>query len=134
MPSALLRRDREPGLAAIKDLAAEFGTSLTAAAVRFVEENKENCLVVFSENGRVLWWRGKDGSVGLWIEPRRKIHQDSAAWECFYDGVGTTGMRRVPTAAWFQNLRFGKHMEVYEQSMRLGRQPAVLTLLWILED
>lgn len=139
MPSSLLRpmcRSVEPRLAAIKDLAEQFGTSLTAAAVRFVEENKENCTVVFSEHGKVNWWRAKDkdSASGLWIDPMQKIHQDSAAWECFHDGIATTKMQRVPTDAWFQNLRYIKRMELYEQSMTLGNYPAVLSLLWVLED
>jgi len=75
-------RSVEPGLGAIKDLAAKFGTSLTSTAVRFVEENKESCIVVFSENGKVTWWRAKESSPGTWIDSHQKILQDSAAWEC----------------------------------------------------
>jgi len=139
MPSSLLRplcRSVEPSLAAIRDIAEKFGTTLTATAVRFVEENKEYCLIVFSENSKVTWWRAKDkeSSSELWIDPRQKIHQDSAAWECFHDGAVVTKMQRVPTDAWFQNLRYTKRMEVYEQSMKLGNHLAVLTLLWILEE
>lgn len=133
MPTVLFRpmcRTVEPGLGVIKDLATKFGTSLTSTAVRFVEENKENCVVVFSENDRVSWWRAKEQSC-FWIDPHQKIHNDSAAWECFHDGVASTRMQRVPTDAWFHKR---KSMEVYEQSMKLGNYSAVLTLLWILED
>lgn len=139
MPSSLLRplcRSIEPSLSAIKNLAEKFATSLTVSAIRFVEEQRENCIVVLSENGRVAWWRtkDKDNSSGLWIDSKQKIHQDSAAWECFHDGIVATKMQRVPTVAWFQDLRYQRRMEVYEQSMKLGTYSGVLTLLWILGD
>jgi Zn-dependent peptidase ImmA (M78 family) len=124
----------EPGIASIKELADKFGTSLTSTAVRFVEENKENCIVVFSENSQVSWWRAKEGMSDLWIEPRQKIHSDSAAWECFHDGVAVTTMQRVPANSWFKSLRYGKRMEIYEQSMKLGKLPLVLSLLWVIEE
>lgn len=137
MPTALFRpicRPAEPGLESIRELASKFGTTLTSTSVRFVEENKENCIVVFSENDKVTWWRAKDSSPSTWIDARQKIHKDSAAWECFHDGVTSTRMQRVPSDAWFQDLRHRKRMEVYEQSMKLGNYSAVLTLLWVLED
>jgi Zn-dependent peptidase ImmA (M78 family) len=137
MPTTLFRpmcRSVEPRLCAIKELADKYGTSLTSTAVRFVEENKENCIVVFSENGKVTWWRAKENSSSTWIDPHQKIHQDSAAWECFHDGVGITRMQRVPADAWFQNLRYRKRLEVYEQSMKLDGYSAALILLWIVED
>jgi len=137
MPTVLFRpmcRILEPGLDAIMDLATKFSTSLTSTAVRFTEENKENCIVVFSEHGKVTWWRAKENSPSTWIDSRQKIHENSCAWECFHDGITRTRMRRVPSEAWFQSLSYGKRMEVYEQSMKLGNYSAVLTLLWIFED
>lgn len=136
MPTSLFRplcRTTEPGLGPIKELAEKFGTSLTSTAVRFVEENKENCFVVFSENDKVTWWRAKESSPNTWIDSRQKIHTDSAAWECLHDGVASTRMQRVPTEAWFQNLRHRNYVEVYEQSMKLGHHLAILSLLWVLE-
>lgn len=137
MPTPLFKPvcwEIEPGIASIKELAGKFGTSLTSTAVRFVEENKENCIVVFSESNQVSWWRAKEGMSDLWIEPRQKIHSDSAAWECFHDGITVTAMQRVPANSWFKSLRYRKRMEVYEQSMKLGKLPLVLSLLWIIED
>lgn len=137
MPGIILRpmcRTNEPSLKLLKDLALAFGTSLTSTAVRFVEECRENCIVVFSENGKVKWWRAKENSPETWIDAHQKIHQDSAAWECFCDGVMSTRMQRVPTESWFQDLRHGRRFEVYEQAMKMGNYPAVLTLLWVLED
>jgi Zn-dependent peptidase ImmA (M78 family) len=74
----------EPSLNAVKDLAATFGTSLTAAAVRFVQLSKEDCMVVFSKSGIVHWWRkGKEFSSIPGIEKHHPIHPESEACEVF---------------------------------------------------
>ena len=137
MPGMLFRpmcRIFEPSFKLIRDLAEAFGTSLTATAVRYVEESKESCMVALSDDGKVKWWRAKESSPGTWIDPGQKIHQDSAAWECFRDGAMSTKMQRVPTEAWFQDLSHRRRMEVYEQSMKMGSYPTILTLLWIMEE
>jgi Zn-dependent peptidase ImmA (M78 family) len=137
MPTALFRprcERAEPNLALIKALAHEFHTTITATAIRFVEECREMCVVVFSENGRVGWWRSSNRQPGLWIEPRQTIHPTSVAWDCLKDKPVPNTMQRVPAEAWFQELRREPTVEVYEQSMRLGRYPTLLTLLWMVED
>jgi Zn-dependent peptidase ImmA (M78 family) len=134
MPTSLFRptcRTFDPGIEAIKELAGQFGTTLTSTAVRFIEESKENCVVVFSEDSKVKWWKAKN--AGVWIEPRHRIHQDSATCECFHDGVDLTTMQKVPTEAWFENASAKRVLEVYEQAMRLGSYTTVLSLLWLLE-
>lgn len=137
MPGILFRpmcRSSEPSLKLLKELAQTFATSLTSTAVRFVEESRENCIVVFSENGKVKWWRAKENSPETWIDAHQKIHQDSAAWECFRDGAMSTRMQRVPTESWFQDLRHRRRFEVYEQSMKMGMYPLVLSLLWVIGE
>lgn len=137
MPGILFRpmcRNTEPSIELLKELAQTFGTSLTSTAVRFVEESKENCMIVLSENGKVKWWRAKENSPNTWIDSQQKIHQDSAAWECFRDGAISTRMQRVPSEAWFQSIRGRSRDQVYEQSMKMGKYPLLLSLLWVIED
>lgn len=137
MPSTLFRpacRRSDPSIDLLRTLADDFSTSLTSTAVRYVEEAKESCIVVFSEDGKVKWWRGKDDySPATWIDAGQRIDSDSAAWDCFKDGVTLTKMQKVPKTCWFQNLREYKRFEVYEQAMRLGGYPIILSLLWIIE-
>ena len=135
MPTSLFRPrcDRaEPDLELIKALAHDFHTTMTATAIRFVEESRESCLVVFSENGRVRWWRSRNREPGIWIEPYQPLHHESFAWDCLKGTPVPQTIQRVPAEAWFQESRRGANMEVYEQSMRLGQYPTILTLLWIL--
>lgn len=137
MPSMMFRpacRKGDPSLDMIRSLADEFCTSLTSTAVRYVEEAKETCIVVFSEQGKVKWWKGKDGyDASTWIDAKQQIHPDSAAWECLKDGVAVTLLQKVPKTCWFQNLREYRQFEAYEQAMQLGYYPIIVSLIWILE-
>src|SRR5262249_3672370 len=123
----------EPDLEVIKTLAHDFNTTLTATALRFIEECREMCLVVFSEHGRVRWWRAGNKYTDIWIEPRQTLHRESLAWSCLHDIAVPEAMQQVPAEVWVQEQRRRLKVELYEQSIRLGRYPTILTLLWIIE-
>ena len=137
MPARMFRpacRKSDPSIDFLRKLADDFSTSLTSTAVRYVEEVKESCIVVFSEQGKVKWWKGKDEcSLSGWIDSGQRIDSESAAWDCLKDGVTITRMQKVPKTCWFQNLREYNNFEVYEQAMKLGNYPVILSLLWIIE-
>jgi Zn-dependent peptidase ImmA (M78 family) len=136
MPTSLFRplcEKAEPDLKLIQALADDFNTTLTATALRFIEECRETCLVVFSENGCVRWWRTGNRHTDIWIEPRQTLHRESLAWSCLNDIPVPDAMQQVPAGVWVQEQRRRLKVEVYEQSMRLGRYPTILTLLWIIE-
>jgi Zn-dependent peptidase ImmA (M78 family) len=62
MPEFLFRpkiRGTRHSIDLIKALADEFGTSLTATFIRYVELADDYCAVVSSEGGRVRWWRAR---------------------------------------------------------------------------
>lgn len=131
MPTLLVRprcEDATPDLAVPRALAAEFRTSLTAAAVRFVEECRENCAVIFSESRKVTWWRAKEGSR-IWVERGLEIDRRSDAWEPKADSK----MQEVPVSAWFPDRELRVRQDAYEQSMVLGHYGTVLTLLWVID-
>lgn len=138
MPSIIFRpecRKSDPSLEIIIALAQKFNTSITATSVRFVQECKEPCLVVFSEDGRVRWWKSKEeASSTTWIDHGQKIHTDSAAWDCLRDGVEITKLQKVQKTAWFQNLREYRKFDLYEQAMKLRGYDVIISLLWLIED
>lgn len=137
MPSRLFRpacRKSDPSMDLLRELSDCFITSLTSTAVRYVEEAKESCIVVFSEQGKVKWWKGKDDcSSTTWIDIGQEIDSESAAWDCLKDGVTISKMQKVPKTCWFKNLRDYKKYDVYEQAMTLGNYPVILSLLWLIE-
>lgn len=132
MPTLLVRPHCDgvtPRLDAIRAVAQEFRTTLTAAAVRFVEECRETCVVVFSVGRKVKWWRASERSR-IWIEPGWDLDQRSSAW----DGKESRHMEDVAAPAWFLDSPAGVRRRVMEQSVRLGRYNTVLTLLWVTDD
>jgi len=132
MPTLLVRPRCDavaPHLDVIRAVAEEFRTTLTAAAVRFAEECRETCVVVFSVDRRVKWWRASERSR-IWIDPGSDLDQRSSAW----DGQESRHMEPVPTDAWFPESPFGLRRRVVEQSLRLGRYSTVLTLLWVIDE
>jgi Zn-dependent peptidase ImmA (M78 family) len=132
MPTLLVRPRCDgitPHLDAIRAVAEEFRTTLTAAAVRFVEESREICVVVFSVDRKVKWWRASE-RARIWIEPGWEVDQRSSAW----DGHEYGYMEPVPTQAWFPDPPSGVQRRVVEQTLRLGRYNTVLTLLWVTDE
>jgi Zn-dependent peptidase ImmA (M78 family) len=136
MPAVLFREicaNVDPSLELAKSLAANFVTSVTAAAIRLVQETSRKCILVYSENGFVRWWKRQDEQTNLWLEKDQRIHPDSMAFECFKNLSVPNQMVSVPVDAWFSHLPFRLDAEVREQSIKLGRFPGILTLLWILQ-
>ena len=136
MPSVLIRPlcvNTDPSLSLVNDLAEQFRTSRTATAIRLVSESTRKCMVVYSENGRVKWWKRRDDATRLWLEKGQEIHPHSMAWECLKGLDVPDKMAPVPVEAWFNHLPFELHAEILEQSIRLGRFPGILTLLWIMQ-
>lgn len=130
MPSASFGRlCKEPDLEVVRTLADTYKVSLTAAALRFVEESKQDSAVVFSVDGHVKWFRSKDPKR-IFVRPRMIVRSTSVA------RASTTAdsMQPVDADVWFPGWRRpGLSREVQEQSLLLGRYGTVLTLL-VVED
>ena len=127
MPTQLIKDwcwEATPSLEVICQIAQTFRTSVTAAAVRFVEECRQTCIVAFSENRKVHWWRARDYEQ-VWIQPGKQIDPRSNAW----DALSSTEMEQIDVDVWFPEWNREEAQEVYEQSMMLGHG-TVLTLLW----
>ena len=134
MPSSLFRPRLGPGIsvALAGTLASEFQTSLTATAVRMVDESSEECYVVFSRDGKATWWRGGRNGRGLRIRSTQEIDPDSRAYACGTLPANSTGMCVVPPEAWFPGARDLDAIEVWEESVLLGDYDIVLTLLCVI--
>jgi len=136
MPTYLFRprcEEATPDLELIKRLAEEFNVTLTAAAVRFVEESRSACMVVISKDERVAWWKrsGMCDSLGVWIEKDWQVLPESLAWCCFRNELVPMNGIALEPDIWFGESCTERIGQVQEQSIRLGRYATVLTLLWI---
>jgi IrrE N-terminal-like domain len=132
MPSHLIRPRCEkaaPSLQLIQGLAEDFKVSLTAAAIRFIRESRQECVLVCSASRQIRWWVRKTDRFGIWFQSKQPIHQQSLAWYAFDGEALTDEVEQVPVEAWFPELSATVDVEVFEQSMKLGKYDAVLTLL-----
>jgi Zn-dependent peptidase ImmA (M78 family) len=131
MPTQLIKAlcwEATPSLEIICQIAQTFRTSVTAAAVRFVEECRQTCIAAFSENRKIHWWRARDYEQ-VWIPPGQQIDPRSNAW----DALSRTEMEQVDLDVWFPEWNRDEAQEVCEQSMVLGHRGTVLTLLWLVD-
>jgi Zn-dependent peptidase ImmA (M78 family) len=134
MPTFLFRpraEQVEPDLELIKVLAAEFDVTLTAAALRFVDESDAACMVVFSKNGKVAWWRRSSRAERerVWIDKDWPISADTLAFQCHKNEPVPPDGIKGEASDWFGEEIAERIGGVVEQSMLLGRYSTVLTLL-----
>jgi Zn-dependent peptidase ImmA (M78 family) len=94
-------RKARPSFALMKELAGEFGTSLTATAIRCAEVTDDYWAVVVSEAGRIRWWRGSENfEERFWIEPGTSLSTESVAGSVFEGEPVPAGPVDVDRAAW----------------------------------
>lgn len=124
--------DSRPSVEKIKVLAEEFGTSLTATAVRYVEVRDDYCAVVISEGGKVRWWRAsKDLREHFWLDVGRALSQKTLAAGVFRGDSAPRRAQLVDADAWLAGDAGLDQDEVYEQVLPLARYGQVISLLWL---
>jgi hypothetical protein len=133
MPTALFRPIAEnaaPTLESISSLADTFVTSLTATGIKFVDQNRHECVLVLSKDNRVAWSKQKGTRSGLRIEKGMALHQESLA-QYVAEPQGMLGPTAVPAEAWIATNWYERQIELTEQSWTLDGYRSVLTLLVI---
>lgn len=70
---------------------------------------------------------------GLQIPSGFAVDRYSDALTCSITGIGHNRMQKVDIESWFQlsDHLLDKRLILYEQSMKLGNFPTVMTLLWV---
>lgn len=128
MPSRMFSpycTDSQPDLSVILKLTEIFNTTVTATALRFIDESRYPCVIVFSKNRKIVWWKAKR-TDGFWIDSGVEVSPHSSAWE----PQKGESRHRVNARFWFSEVERYRDVVLYEQSMILG-QYGVLTLLSI---
>jgi len=131
MPEAMFQKRLErtlPSLDLVERLADDFQTTLTATAIRYVELCGEQCAVIFSTDGNVVWTR-RSADFGYWIQPGRKLSSYGLAADFRETGTVSPNMEVVRLDAWVDNV--SERMTVKEHSRPLPSYNSVLTLLWL---
>lgn len=130
MPSHLFgSATRQTGLSAktIRDLSTVFQTSLTAAAMRYVELTDDYCAAVVCEEGRIRWWRASEQMEGFWLNPGTPLEPHCLAAKYFASGISPTGPEEVDKDAWIECT--DQSETIIEDIIPLPRYGQVLSLL-----
>ena len=122
-----------PSMDLIKDLAADFKTTLTATLRRFIEFTENRCAMVCSENGRVKY-SVPSKEFGLRIAHGKPLDKNSFAIDYFEQGSIDERVQSVLARAWVRNSRIDQTACIKEHSIAQPNYNSVLTLLWIDED
>jgi Zn-dependent peptidase ImmA (M78 family) len=131
MPETMFRRKLEktvPSFELIEKLADEFQTTLTATATRYIDLCEEQCAIVFSTGGKVIWNR-RSSDFHRWIAPGKNISSYSLTADFFETGHLSDKMETVRRDAWVENA--SERETIKEQSRALRSYDSVLSLLWI---
>jgi hypothetical protein len=112
---------RLPTTSMIKDLADYFSTSLTAAAIRYVETSSDYCVFVLSEKNRIRYWRASDsfGDHNLWIDNRTTLPATSPAAAFFRGAEVPAKPEHVDFRKWLGDLEHIHADTVIEQAIPL---------------
>lgn len=136
MPTAFfgpLCERRTPSLALVQDLADRFDTSLTATALRYLTFCDEQCAIVWSERGRIKWYRGTR-DFGYHVRVGEALDPYSIAVD-FFDGKALPRRSTaVDASCWLAPGRWHHDAMLQEDSLPLPGLGAVITLLWIDRD
>lgn len=130
MPEYLFRpaaeKFKRATFAAIDELAATFGTSRTASALRFVDMGPEPAILICHGIGGRRWFKRGQGVPDHWF-PRDELDAESNAFEALHTRNEMPRPFLIGADAWFDR-REAEQYEVYEQTVRAG-SGEVLTLL-----
>lgn len=130
MPSVIAARDcdvRVPSFSVVMQLAKKFETSLTAAALRFVDLCPEPLALVATVGGQVAWYRrGPDFRLYL-LGIGTRVGKDTYAHDAAIGKTTPSKPEDVPIEAWCPNQHKG---ELHEEALAMPSYDTVLSLLW----
>jgi Zn-dependent peptidase ImmA (M78 family) len=110
-------------------IAATFGMSILAAAIRVTELSRVRCAAVFSSRRAVVWCA--ESATFTRIQRGRPLDPGSIAWDFWERGTIQEGAHGVPGAAWFDT---SADVEIVEHATVSHEFGTVLSMLWVPEE
>lgn len=115
----------KPNLHHVRQFAKDFGTSLTATAIRLVECTEEPCAVVYSSDGKIDWCIRNDNFA--FSPPRGAKLTDSTYAGDLFAGKRVDDRPELMDGAMWPG---GIGIDLQEHSIGMPSYNAVLSLLW----
>lgn len=131
IPHSVFKKD--PNFDFVAQLAGDFGTSLTAAARRFVELSNQPIVLVASSSGSVDWIARSKPAIDkyLFVKPGSSLPNDSLTAEVFSTKPQEPRSAAVDPLIWFPDSHFDDDAELFEHSKYSEIYESALTLLWL---
>ena len=120
-----------PSLSIVSELASEFDTSLTAAALRFIHFAPVPSAVVFSRDGRLEWWDAAPAfpfTFNKGFPVKGTYAADALEGKDVPDGP-----EEIDAELWSTDTRAERQKLLFENTVRLAGYGA-LSLLWVPEE
>lgn len=134
MPASILTdvsRGKAACMETIEFLKDQFDVTLTSAALRYVERDLAPCAVVYSQDGRVKWYRCSESFPYTYIRLGRRVDGYSGAGEYFNGQRHTTEPEMTPCNAWFDDRSLESGDRCLEQYRAMPSYNGVLSFLWM---
>jgi len=115
-------------LAAAREVAEEFKTSLTATLLKLADVDYFPIVIVCHNKQRRRWFRRAPMVPGWWF-PRDDLDPESFSFEMLFGGAAESSFpRKIGADAWFEFRHAGRY-EVQEQSFLLPNDEVLTVLL-----
>jgi hypothetical protein len=112
-----------------KDIAKQFGSSLTAACLKCVEVTQERCALVYSVGNSIKWFRRNEN---FWYYIRGgKLSEESFAKRLFEGPASRQQDGAVPADAWLEDEKLSSDATIWEDSILLPHYNSTITILTI---
>lgn len=136
LPSRFVERifvENIPTFELIQDVASSYSTSLTATALRMIDFSQEPVAVVYSESGKIKWFKGTEDfmKMEVFVNVRAPVNPISNAGRLFHGKDIRDGWREEPADYWLREGNYREDATIKESSFYMPNYDAVLTLLWI---
>lgn len=118
---------KKASIALAKEIAADFNTSLTAAALKINDLSEEPCAVVWSFDGHIKWFKKNPNFFGYVATGR--LDDASLATALIADGENRRNEGSVHAETWLVGDNLSGKMKIWEDSIFLPYYNSVLTLL-----
>lgn len=120
----------EPSLEIPRAIALEFGTSIPASAIRYVQLTGERCAAVYSQRGTIEW-APKSRGFKETLARGAPVPRESFAYACARSQEHDDRARSLDASVWFTTR---KRIDIVEHSAPVSEAGGVITLLWVPES
>ncbi len=133
MPEDIFRKisqGKPPGFNSVQQIADEFNTTLTAAAIRYVEIGNHPCALFSSKDGKISWFRVSPDFPHKVATPKSKVLEESCAWAFFVNKPVPVGPQSVPDYSWLDFTGAAGKIKLFEEVIPMRGYGIALSLVW----